>query len=540
MRHNAVAASAALLLLASLSRSWAQDPTLKKHSPDITVTSQLVVLNVSIHDKDGRPIHGLTPANFDLLDDNQQQHITSVEEHSATQPADAFHLPTLPSNIYSNIPSSPINDALNVLLIDAEDLRLADQSRIYQQLTRFAQEMPLGARVALMVNGTHLEIVCGFTTDHARMAECLHSHHAWPITPIPTANINAQYDIFSALSDYLSQFPGRKNVIWITSHLPGSDPFSFEQPALTDMVLEAQARKRNPAPTNDIVVYPISPDGPRVPAGFTASGRGGFDVEAGLNSNVRANLRTTEMGVVAHDTGGKAFYGSNDLAKNMVDAIADGSNYYTIAYTPTNFRYGKFHHVDIAVRHSPTPAKTNYRPGYLAVKLTTAATYTQEHPLPPDFAHGAPDTLQILFRARVQPTPVQPDLSVMTNRVGQGAAELKRPVRYSVDWAADTRGITPQTAPDGGKSTSAVLSAVIYDADGKLLNFVNNAVGNPFEAAQSAGLQYHQFIDIPEGDVYIRLTILDPVGHTGSAEFPLKVVAPPDPATASLTSAKSR
>ncbi len=52
-------------------------------------------------------------------------------------------------------------------------------------------------------------------------------------------------------------------------------------------------------------------------------------------SSERAGL-IESMEQLAADTGGKAFYNTNDLNAAMQHAIADGSHYYTIVYSPTN------------------------------------------------------------------------------------------------------------------------------------------------------------------------------------------------------------
>jgi hypothetical protein len=39
---------------------------------------------------------------------------------------------------------------------------------------------------------------------------------------------------------------------------------------------------------------------------------------------------------VARETGGKAFYGSNDIKAALAASMDEGENYYTIAYPPEN------------------------------------------------------------------------------------------------------------------------------------------------------------------------------------------------------------
>ena len=47
------------------------------------------------------------------------------------------------------------------------------------------------------------------------------------------------------------------------------------------------------------------------------------------------------MNSVAEQTGGKAFYNTNDLNKAIRDSMEDGSTYYTLGYYPENKELGR-------------------------------------------------------------------------------------------------------------------------------------------------------------------------------------------------------
>ena len=57
------------------------------------------------------------------------------------------------------------------------------------------------------------------------------------------------------------------------------------------------------------------------------------------------------LGEIADATGGTAYHGSNDLLAGFQRAFADGRDYYTIAYVPTNANYdGMFRAITVRVR----------------------------------------------------------------------------------------------------------------------------------------------------------------------------------------------
>jgi len=58
-----------------------------------------------------------------------------------------------------------------------------------------------------------------------------------------------------------------------------------------------------------------------------------------------------EMRLVAADTGGEAYYNTNAVGKAVADAIADGENYYTLGYAPSEAKTtGAYHTITVRLR----------------------------------------------------------------------------------------------------------------------------------------------------------------------------------------------
>ncbi len=58
----------------------------KAQSTDHHPSSQMVVVDVAVQDKDGHPVHSLKPEDFRLTEDKVPQPLLHVEEHSALTP----------------------------------------------------------------------------------------------------------------------------------------------------------------------------------------------------------------------------------------------------------------------------------------------------------------------------------------------------------------------------------------------------------------------------------------------------------------------
>jgi VWFA-related protein len=80
-------------------------------------------------------------------------------------------------------------------------------------------------------------------------------------------------------------------------------------------------------------------------------------------SSYIVNIGTMEE--LAGDTGGKAFYNSNDLTSLMRSALEDSSTGYLLTYSPSDLREdGAYHTIRVKVLRSRV--KLRYRPGYYA------------------------------------------------------------------------------------------------------------------------------------------------------------------------------
>ena len=100
-----------------------------------------------------------------------------------------------------------------------------------------------------------------------------------------------------------------------------------------------------------------------------------FDAAHTVNLTVATQV-TTAMNNIAVDqgqtlseiaaaTGGKAFQNSNDLAAGMKKALADGREYYMLAYVPSNeAQDGKFRKIEVKVRDAS--ATVSAKRGYWA------------------------------------------------------------------------------------------------------------------------------------------------------------------------------
>lgn len=137
----------------------AQEPP----APTIRVTTRMVLIDVVVTDKQGKPIPGLRAEDFTLEEKGKAQKIASFTV--ASEPAAAPE--ALPPGIYTNraqyrSPGGPIT----VLLLDALNTAFKDQAYARQQMLKFVQQQYRpGERMAVFTLTGQLRVLQDFTSD---------------------------------------------------------------------------------------------------------------------------------------------------------------------------------------------------------------------------------------------------------------------------------------------------------------------------------------------------------------------------------------
>lgn len=115
---------------------------------------------------------------------------------------------------------------------------------------------------------------------------------------------------------------------------------------------------------------------------------------------------------------------------------------------------------------------------------------------------------------------------------GELTASLKGPVhRYEVDLRVDAHGIAFADQPDGSHAAKVEYMLVAYDGEGKRVNYLDVGLllkpnAQQLAQAMAAGLPVRMEIDLPEGQLWLRIAVHDlSAGRAGSMEVPLRVAA---------------
>lgn len=276
---------------------------------------------------------------------------------------------------------------------------------------------------------------------------------------------------------------------------------------------------------NQIAVYPIDARGLIAQPVATAATTGkelidtgnGRSAYAGALADFSHSLQATHdaMEEMAQQTGGHAFYGSNDIKNAIATSIDSGANYYTLAYTPANKNWdGQLRTIQVKIGRQNV--KLNYRRGYYAVADPFAPVL--------NIKTTNVDVQRRLIEA-VQPN--SPQTSGILLRAKTNVVSADKPVE--IDYVIDARGLSLSFSENGDRAVRYQLVAVAWDEHGKNVaqawEMVDKEI-KPQEAAEilSTGISSHRFLTLTPGRYSLSLGIIDVESKKiGTLVIPLKI-----------------
>src|ERR1035437_3919921 len=109
--------------------------------PTLPVRVPLTIVDVTVTDAQGHPLHNLKQSDFTIFEDAREMKLASFEEHRSDQalPPEPPPVP-LPPNTFTNATSAaarPSARPINILLIDNLNTPSQVQQRVQQQMLAY-------------------------------------------------------------------------------------------------------------------------------------------------------------------------------------------------------------------------------------------------------------------------------------------------------------------------------------------------------------------------------------------------------------------
>ncbi len=365
-------------------------------------TTQVVIETVSVTDRKGNPVEGLTAKDFNVTEDGVPQTIQFFEFQKLPDTSDLQPLPEpgrprlldkLPrTRIAPETPGSVRynNRRLLALYFDLTALPPPDQLRALNAARQFIRtQMTSSDLVAVLsFSGGAVRVLEDFKADRDRLLSTIETMivgenedvpdnadgASAPDTGAAFGQDDSEFNIFntdrqlSALQTavkMLGTISEKKSLLYFGSGL-----------RLNGVDNQAQLHATiNAAIRAGVSIWPIDARGlqAQAPMGDATRGApGGVGMYTGASAGaMMANFQRSQdtLWTMAADTGGKALLDSNDLAAGIVRAQKSTSSYYILGYyTGNEAQDGKFRRIRISL-NGGLSASLDYRQGYWAGKV---------------------------------------------------------------------------------------------------------------------------------------------------------------------------
>jgi hypothetical protein len=325
-------------------------------------------------------------------------------------------------------------------------------------------------------------------------------------------------DALRIIARHVSGYPGRKNLIWISSTFPiaimpdshvtklamfsGIRSYGEDLTAVASSLTDAQ-----------IAVYPVDPRGMDTQQMFDPSSRGKSNpfsegAALGRESNLRFSTQES-MQDLADQTGGKVCFNNNDLSECVKRAVDDSSSYYELTYYPTDKNWhGEFR--KISVKTTRPGVQLSFRAGYFAREADATIS-----------AKDAKDTDTHLTQATCN------DFLTATSILVEASAlppDQEGQAKYFLVIDPNALSFGP---PEGGvRNVQIELATCMFNARGLPLQYNRQSIGQKFTESEYQSTKAHgishtiSFVPKPE-TARVRLLVCDTrTGMVGSVDLP--------------------
>jgi VWFA-related protein len=361
----------------------------------LKTNAELVLTNVVARDaKTGEFVRGLTQNDFTIYENGKKQQIAtfdyqSVEMAKPLNEATVSGLAAGPAGSKAVVVAKPedlLNHRLIVMFFDLTSMQPEDLERSVDAAQAFLKtKMQPADLVALVSLGDTLRVDQDFTADKNALINEVGAYNGtegqgFGAGATATSNqvedttgytpdeseyndLNTDRELFAlrAISKSLEKITEKKSLLYFSG---GISRDGIENEASLRSAINAAVRA-------NLSIYSVDTRGLQAisPLGDASTGslRGSGAYNGGaLLNNMNANFASQEvMATLSSDTGGKAFFDSNDFAPAFAQVQRDTSAYYAIGFHSSNLaRDGKYRKLTIKINRPGV--KLEYRPGYYA------------------------------------------------------------------------------------------------------------------------------------------------------------------------------
>jgi VWFA-related protein len=556
----------------------AQPSTIEESvAPTIRVSTRLVVVDVVVTDRGGKPIKGLRADDFVVQEKGKTQKVAffSPPREGESQPPAS----TLPPGIYSNKPEYRSSGGpITVLVLDAANTPFKDQAYARQQMLKFAKEQyQAGRRFAIYTLTNSLGVLEDFTGDPQVLVAALEKYkpqeQVLNAVPSPLSGgagadsgpgmqallnqaqnaaqsfqaaqvgyaldrrVEVTLQAMRSLARVLGGMPGRKQIIWLTAEFP----------------FELIPENRD---VSDAELLADLPNVQQKGVNTTASGSIAATERQAYSQQIRdvaAQLANAQLAIYPIDVRGlvsgmefmredganrQSLSTSERALERVSDMSVSQDSMREIAKETGGMAYINQNEIRQGVALAIADASASYTLGYYPEdkkwdgKYRSIKVKVNRDNVETRYRRGyfAIDRTQLKDRKPEQEVAEAlqdkvPDTQVIFSAQVKPAEKGK----LRVDFLVDANSLSAEDASGGGKKLNMLVYAAIFAPDGKILVNRSIKVDQAFDAATfqqilQKGMLLHMELDGKPGKNELRLAVLD--NRTGSVGTLLATLSP--------------
>jgi len=506
----------------------------------LTVNANIVLTNVVVRDKKtGALITGLKASDFHIVEDKKPQSIVSFDYQNVDEAATLNEKSTttgkasiadLLENNFAASPKQLRDHRLIVIFFDLSSMQDEDIDRAVDAADDYVnKQMQPADLVALVSMSTGLSMDQDFTSDKTALLHGLAKYNgsdetgfanggtgstdgtsddttafAADDTEYNSLNTDRELLAIRAISKSLERVDQRKSMLYFSG-------------GLTRNGIENQASLRaatNEAAKANLAIYSVDTRGLQAlpPVGDASKGslRGNSAYSgSAVTAQFSANFASQEtLATLSSDTGGKAFFDSNDFGPAFQQVQHDTEAYYILGFHSTNQAHdGSFRHLTITIDRKD--AKIEYRPGYYA---------------PSDFQHQKTEDRELALTEQMRSDSPATDVAVYLQALylRENESMFYVPISLIVPGSQ-----IPFTAKGNSDKANIDILGRVQNSQGITVGNVRDTVKLALDASQQVqqkNIQYSTGFSLAPGKYHLKFVVREnQTGNMGSFETDIQV-----------------
>ena len=397
-----ILAASLLITLPACCPAWAQDQPAQSAPGSFTlkVQSDIVLTNVVVRDKKtGQVVKGLKASDFTILENGKPQKVASFDYENIDEAAMLQEKTTvtgkatvadLLNNNFAADAGALRDHRLIVMFFDLSSMQPEDIDRAVDAAKDYiTKKMQPADLVAVVSMGSGLSVDRDFTADKTALLGTVGTYNGTQGAGFANGATGSTAGTADDASSYVAddteynslntdrELYAIRDIARVLGRVDQRKSLLYFSGGLTRNGIENQASMRaatNEAVKANMAIYSVDSRGleaiPPVGNASTGSLRGTAAYSgAAMQSNLSANFASQEtLSTLSSDTGGKAFFDSNDFGPAFEQIQHDTEAYYIVGFHSTNTaKDGTFRHLTVKLnRPDLKDVKIDCRPGYYA------------------------------------------------------------------------------------------------------------------------------------------------------------------------------